>query len=134
MIFLENLIEKKIGVLGLGITGSSVIASAIRCGANVVCWDDDQKKRDEAKGKGYDLVDLNLENELRALDLLLVSPGIAHLYPDTHEILKSAYRLNIEVDNDIGLFFSHYLSTDYESFEREPKVIATGLIDFIADL
>ena len=124
MIFLQNLIEKKIGVLGLGITGSSVIASAIRCGANVVCWDDDQKKRDEAKGKGYDLVDLNLENELRALDLLLVSPGIAHLYPDTHEILKSAYRLNIEVDNDIGLFFSHYLSLDYEKFEREPKVIA----------
>ena len=124
MIFLKNLSEKKIGVLGLGITGFSIISSAMRFGANVACWDDDQKKRDEAKKKGYNLVDLNLENELQSLDLLLVSPGVPHLYPNTHRIIKSAYRLNIEVDNDIGLFFSHYLSLDYEKFEREPKVIA----------
>ena len=105
MILLKNLSGKKIGVLGLGITGFSIISCAIRCGANVVCWDDDQKKRYEAKEKGYDLVDLSLEKELQDLDFLLVSPGVSHLYPDTHDILKSAYRLNIEVDNDIGLFF-----------------------------
>ena len=44
--------EKKIGVLGLGLTGFSMIASAIHCGAEVACWDDDQKKRDEAREKG----------------------------------------------------------------------------------
>ena len=124
MIFVKNLSEKKIGVLGLGLTGFSIVSSAIHCGATVACWDDDQKKRDEAKKKGYNVVDLNLKNELQSLDFLLISPGVAHLYPSTHEILKSAYRLNIEVDNDIGLFFSHYLSLDYEKFEREPKVIA----------
>ena len=52
MIFLKSLSEKKIGVLGLGITGFSIISSAMRFGANIVCWDDDQKKRDEAKKKG----------------------------------------------------------------------------------
>ena len=124
MIYLKNLKGKKIGVLGLGRTGFSIIVSAEKSGAKVLCWDDDEKKRDLAIQKGYELANLNQEKELKILDLLLVSPGVPHLYPEVHEIVKLAYRMNIEVDNDVGLFFSYYLTLDFDEFEREPKVIS----------
>ena len=54
--------------------------------------------------------DLKNKNLLRELDLLIVSPGIPHLFPKPHAV-SLAYELNIRVDNDIGLFF-------FEPFSR----------------
>ena len=106
MINLKNLKSKKVGVLGLEKTGVSVIKAVQQAGGFLICWDDDKHKRDNLTVDGISVRDLNDKNIVRELDLLVVSPGIPHLYPEAHPIVNMAYELNIRVDNDIGLFFS----------------------------
>ncbi len=124
MINLKNLRNKKVGVLGFGKTGLSVIKAVQRAGGLLVCWDDDKEKRDELKVDGITVRDLNNKNIIKELDFLVVSPGIPHLYPDPHPIVIMAYELNIRVDNDIGLFFSNHIQEEYATFNDPPKIIA----------
>ena len=124
MINLQNLRDKKIGVLGLEKTGLSVVKAVQEVGGLLVCWDDDKGKRDNLEKNGVTVGDLNDKNLIKELDLLVVSPGVPHLYPKPHPIIALAYKLNIRVDNDIGLFFSSHIEEDYKTFNRPPKIIA----------
>ena len=124
MINLKNLRDKKIGVLGLEKTGLSVVKAVQEVGGLLVCWDDDKGKRDNLEKNGVTVGDLNDKNLIKELDLLVVSPGVPHLYPKPHPIIALAYKLNIRVDNDIGLFFSSHIEEDYKTFNRPPKIIA----------
>ena len=114
MINLKSLRNKKVGVLGLEKTGLSVIKAVEQAGGSLICWDDDEEKRDKIKFNGVTVKDLNDRNLIRDLDLLVVSPGVPHLYPNAHPIVTLAYKLNIRVDNDIGLFFSSYIEEEYD--------------------
>ena len=124
MINLKHLRSKKVGVLGLEKTGLSVVRAVEQAGGVLICWDDDKEKRDYLKLKGICVRDLNNKNLIRELDLLVVSPGISHLYPKAHPVVTLAYELNIIVDNDIGLFFSSHIQEEYETFSDPPKIIA----------
>ena len=124
MINLKNLRDKKIGVLGLEKTGLSVVKAVEEVGGLLICWDDDKGKRDNLEKNGVTVGDLNDKNLIKELDLLVVSPGVPHLYPKPHPIIALAYKLNIRVDNDIGLFFSSHIEEDYKTFNRPPKIIA----------
>ena len=124
MINLKNLRDKKIGVLGLEKTGLSVVKAVQEVGGLLICWDDDKGKRDNLEKNGITIGDLNDKNLIKELDLLVVSPGVPHLYPKPHPIITLAYKLNIRVDNDIGLFFSSHIEEDYKTFNRPPKIIA----------
>ena len=124
MINLKNLRDKKIGVLGLEKTGLSVVKAVQEVGGLLICWDDDKGKRDNLEKNGITVGDLNDKNLIKELDLLVVSPGVPHLYPKPHPIIALAYKLNIRVDNDIGLFFSSHIEEDYKTFNRPPKIIA----------
>ena len=123
MINLKNLRDKKIGVLGLEKTGLSVVKAVQEVGGLLICWDDDKGKRDNLEKNGVTVGDLNDKNLIKELDLLVVSPGVPHLYPKPHPIIALAYKLNIRVDNDIGLFFSSHIEEDYKTFNRPPKII-----------
>ena len=124
MVNLKNLRDKKVGILGLGKTGLSVIRAMGKAGALLTCWDDDEEKRVNLGVNGVTVKDLKNKSLLRELDLLIVSPGIPHLYPKPHAIVSLAYELNIRVDNDIGLFFSSHIQDEYETFSTPPKIIA----------
>ena len=124
MINLKSLRNKKVGVLGLEKTGLSVIKAVEQAGGSLICWDDDEEKRDKIKFNGVTVKDLNDRNLIRELDLLVVSPGVPHLYPNAHPIVTLAYELNIRVDNDIGLFFSSCIEEEYDAFSDPPKIIA----------
>ena len=124
MINLKNLRDKKIGVLGLEKTGLSVVKAVEEAGGFLICWDDDKGKRDNLENNGITVADLNDKNLMRELDLLVVSPGVPHLYPKPHPIITLAYKLNIRVDNDIGLFFSNHIEEEYKTFNLPPKIIA----------
>ena len=89
------------GILGLGKTGLSVVRALEQAGALLTCWDDDKEKRVNLEVEGVNVKDLNNKKLLRELDLLIVSPGIAHLYPKPHAIVRLAYELNVKIDNDI---------------------------------
>ena len=124
MLNLKNLRNKKVGILGLGKTGLSVVKALEQAGALLTCWDDDKEKRANLGVKGVNVKDLKNKNLLRELDLLIVSPGIPHLYPEPHAVVSLAYELNIRVDNDIGLFFSSHIQDEYKTFDTPPKIIA----------
>ena len=124
MINLKNLRSKKVGVLGLEKTGLSVIKAVQQAGGLLICWDDNKLKRDNLKVDGVTVRDLNDKKIIRELDLLVVSPGVPHLYPEAHPIVTLAYELNIRVDNDIGLFFSNHVQEEYEALGDPPKIIA----------
>ena len=112
------------GVLGLEKTGLSVIKAVQQAGGLLICWDDNKLKRDNLKVDGVTVRDLNDKKIIRELDLLVVSPGVPHLYPEAHPIVTLAYELNISVDNDIGLFFSNHVQEEYDAFGDPPKIIA----------
>ena len=124
MINSHNLRNKKVGILGLGKTGLSVIKAMEQAGALLTCWDDEKEKRVSLGGSNVTVKNLNNKNLLRKLDLLVVSPGIPHLYPKPHPVVRLAYELNIRIDNDIGLFFSRHIQDEYETFSNPPKIIA----------
>ncbi len=124
MINLKNLKNKKVGVLGLEKTGLSVVKAVEQAGGFLICWDDDKEKRDNLNVDGIIMRDLRDKNVIRELDLLVVSPGVPHLYPKAHPIVRLAYEFNITVDNDVGLFFSSHILEEYETFSDLPKIIA----------
>ena len=55
---------------------------------------------------------------------LIVSPGIPHLYPQPNRLIARAWDAGVPVDNDIGLFFRSFATTDWEKFDQTPRVIA----------
>ena len=118
MINLKNFRDKKVGVLGLGKSGISVVRAVERAGGSVVCWDDDIEKRNSLEIDRDNIKNLHDENLIKRLDLLVVSPGIPHLYPKPHDTVRMAYKLNLKVENDIGIFFSNHIQQSYKKFSK----------------
>ncbi|MBL4917174.1 UDP-N-acetylmuramoyl-L-alanine--D-glutamate ligase [Szabonella alba] len=128
MIPVQGVEGRTIAVLGLGRSGLATARALVAGGASVVVWDDGQEGRDRATAEGYDLRDLTRANGPSAgwtgIDMLVVSPGIPHLYPAPHPVIARAMALGLPVDNDIGLFFRSLATRDWEMLDNPPRVIA----------
>ena len=112
----------QVAVLGLGRSGLAT-AKALRAGGAVpICWDDGETGRAAAIDAGFALTDLT-RADWTQIARLIVSPGIPHLYPAPHPVIQSALRAGVPVDNDIGLFFRSYATTEWEDMDRTPKVV-----------
>ena len=130
-----------VGVLGLGLSGIATAKALESGGASPLCWDDDQAVRREAKKCGVQIHDLNSESILSQVSVLVVSPGIPHLFPKPHPIIAKALKKGIVIDNDISLFFRSFALNSWSQFQKIPKVICvtgsngksttTGLIHHI---
>jgi UDP-N-acetylmuramoylalanine--D-glutamate ligase len=70
-----------------------------------VCWADDEQTRAAAEAEGFAIEDLTREKPWADIRSLIVSPGIAHLYPKPHPAIAAAWNAGATVDNDVGLFF-----------------------------
>jgi len=114
---------RRVGVLGLGRSGLATARALKAGGAEPVCWDDDEAAREAAAGEGFEVADLSREREAATLGCLVVSPGIAQLYPAPHPAVVRARAAGVPVDNDVGLFFAEFLGRDDEA-EPEPKIVA----------
>ena len=124
MILSKELNGLQIFVLGLGRTGLSILDYLKHSGANVACWDDNERARVYAQSLGYTLEDLHKKSNWKNTDRLIISPGIAFLYPEPHKVVKNARESNVNIDNDIGLFFSSLHKIEWDRFQKQPKVIA----------
>ncbi len=124
MIPVQGVAGKTIAVLGLGRSGLATVAALQAGGAQVVVWDDSPTAKDKAQAAGVDLRDLTKSNAFNGIDMLITSPGIAHLYPQPHPAIATALAVGCPVDNDIGLFFRSFATAQWDSFEVMPKVIA----------
>ncbi|MEM8538254.1 MAG: Mur ligase family protein, partial [Pseudomonadota bacterium] len=124
MIPVQGYRGKTVAVLGLGRTGRSAAAALAAGGASPVVWDDGASARDAAETEGFELRDLTKTGAFDDVAGLIVSPGIPHLYPAPHPVIAAAWRANVPVDNDIGLFFGSFATRDWDSFDVMPQVIA----------
>lgn len=124
MIPVQGVENQTIAVLGLGRSGRATAAALVAGGANVVAWDDGADTREAAQAEGMTITDLTRDEAWHGVSGLITSPGIPHLYPHPHPVIARAYTLGVPVDNDIGLFFRSYATSDFGEFDRIPKVIA----------
>ena len=124
MIKAKSVKGQKIAVLGLGRTGLSVALALMEGGAEVLGWDDGQGALQNAQQNGILTHDLSRNLDWSSIASLIVSPGIAHLYPNAHPIIASALTQGVLIDNDVGVFFRSFATDDWHGFDITPKVIA----------
>ncbi|MBU2983247.1 UDP-N-acetylmuramoyl-L-alanine--D-glutamate ligase [Lentibacter algarum] len=112
----------RVGVLGLGRSGLSAARALRAGGAVVLCWDDNQEAREAAGAEGFECE--NLIKVMAELELLIVSPGIPHLYPEPNRVIAAAMAASVPVDNDIGLFFRSLGGGEWDALDVPPRVVA----------
>ncbi|MBZ0122779.1 MAG: UDP-N-acetylmuramoyl-L-alanine--D-glutamate ligase [Roseovarius sp.] len=115
---------ERIGILGLGRSGLSAARALGAGGAHPVCWDDNPAQREMAAREGFDVADLMRPGALDDVARLVVSPGIAHLYPAPHAVVAAALDAGVPVDNDVGLFFAALATGAWDGFDAAPRVVA----------
>ena len=124
MIPVQGFVDKTVAVLGFGRSGRAAAAALRAGGADVIVWDDGQSGRDAGTADGYSLRDLTQVASYAGIAMLIVSPGIPHLYPAPHPAIAAAWAAGVPVDNDIGLFFRSFATDDWDGFEVTPRVVA----------
>lgn len=103
MIPVTTFAGKTVAVFGLGGSGLATCHALIAGGANVIAFDDDAKKVEEAKAANVGTADL------RAIDwskvaALILTPGVPLTHPDPHWSAKLATAANVEIIGDVELF------------------------------
>ncbi|WP_390914210.1 UDP-N-acetylmuramoyl-L-alanine--D-glutamate ligase [Pseudosulfitobacter sp. SM2401] len=124
MITVQGLSGARIAVLGLGRSGLSAALALREGGAIPVCWDDNDAARVAAEAEGLVCSDLKKHGAFDDIARLIVSPGIAHMYPVPNPVVAAALKAGVAVDNDIGLFFQSFATPEWNNFETIPQVIA----------
>ena len=124
MIAVQGYKGQKVAVLGLGRSGTATARALEAGGATALCWDDSPESRDRAAAAGLLIADLTRESAFVDVAALIVSPGIAHLYPHPNPIIARAMDAGVPVDNDIGLFFRSLGQADWADFDSPPRVAA----------
>ncbi|WP_187428746.1 UDP-N-acetylmuramoylalanine--D-glutamate ligase [Roseobacter fucihabitans] len=124
MIPVRGLQGQKIAVLGLGRSGLSAARALVAGDATPICWDDTPAAREKAEAEGFTCLALRDPHDFDDIARLIVSPGIAHLYPTPNPMVDAALRAGVPVDNDIGLFFQSFATQEWDNFDTAPRVIA----------
>jgi UDP-N-acetylmuramoylalanine--D-glutamate ligase len=124
MIPVQGFSGKTVAVLGLGRSGLAAVAALQAGGAEVVAWDDSPDAETKAADAGVTLKNLTKQGAFKDIASLITSPGIPHLYPEPHPAIARALAEGCPVDNDIGLFFRSFATSEWDEFDSIPKVIA----------
>jgi len=124
MIPVQGVAGQTIAVLGLGRSGLAATRALTAGGATVLAWDDGPEAEARAAEAGAILRDLTRAGAYDEVAALIVSPGIAHLYPAPHPAIARALEAGCPVDNDIGLFFRSFAAEGFDEFDSPPRVVA----------
>ena len=103
MIPLTHCKNKKIFVLGLGLSGDSAIRSLEAGGANVSAWDDNDRVRKNYFGQGKNIINPK-EISVEDLDVLFLSPGIDADKSPQKKFIDEFRRKKKSIICDIQLF------------------------------
>lgn len=102
MIDLGILKGRKIAVMGLARSGLTAARAALDAGAEVLAWDDGAAGQQAAQAEGIALTDLN-SADLAGVELLVLSPGIPHTFPQPNKVAARAKAAGIPLISDIEL-------------------------------
>ena len=103
MIPVTTFAGKRVAVFGLGSSGLLAARAMKEGGADVVAFDDDQKKISDAQAAGLKTQDLR-EVDWSGIAALLLAPGVPLTHPEPHWTVTLARKANVEVIGDIELF------------------------------
>ncbi|MDO6589094.1 UDP-N-acetylmuramoyl-L-alanine--D-glutamate ligase [Loktanella sp. D2R18] len=124
MIPVQGYANKTLAVLGLGRSGRAAAAALMAGDADVVVWDDSVPARESAQEAGLEIRDLTKAGAFDGIAKLIVSPGIPHLYPHPNAAIAAAWDAAVPVDNDIGLFFQSFATSEWDNFDVAPRIVA----------
>ena len=113
---MDNIKNKNIGILGLGLTGRSAIKFFNKNSIKIIGWDDLETVRNNILNKTIDILDLKLLKNLKLIDLLFVSPGIK----PNHPVIKLAKKNNINITGDLEIFW------EKETKNKNKFIMVTG--------
>ncbi|MEP7029816.1 MAG: UDP-N-acetylmuramoyl-L-alanine--D-glutamate ligase, partial [Pseudolabrys sp.] len=94
---------QQVAVFGLGKSGLISAGALIKGGADVVVFDDDEKKLADAKSAGLKTQDLR-EADWSKIAALVLAPGVPLTHPTPHWTVALAHKAGVEVIGDIELF------------------------------
>ena len=94
---------KKVAVFGLGSSGLLSARALMAGGAEVVAFDDDEKKLAEARAAGIKTQNLH-ELDWSTIAALVLAPGVPLTHPAPHWTAALARKANVEIIGDIELF------------------------------
>jgi len=103
MIPVTTFAGKTVAVFGLGGSGLATCHALIAGGANVIAFDDNAKKVDEAKAASVGTADLRTIDWSK-VSALILTPGVPLTHPAPHWSAKLASDANVEIIGDIELF------------------------------
>ncbi|MFZ0069419.1 MAG: UDP-N-acetylmuramoyl-L-alanine--D-glutamate ligase [Pseudolabrys sp.] len=103
MIPVTTFAGRRIGIFGLGSSGL-LAARALAAGkADVIAWDDDEKKITEAQAAGLKTQNLR-DIDWSRVAALVLAPGVPLTHPTPHWAAGLACKANVDVIGDIELF------------------------------
>ncbi|MFV9875281.1 MAG: UDP-N-acetylmuramoyl-L-alanine--D-glutamate ligase [Rickettsiales endosymbiont of Dermacentor nuttalli] len=133
--------RKLVGVYGLGKTGKSAIYALIGSGTDIIAWDDDENNRQAWRNElkleylalGLDRILVDLEDKRwRLISTLILSPGVATLYPKPHKVVAIAREINCEITCDVELLYRTCIHAKYIGVTgTNGKSTTTSLIAYI---
>ena len=94
---------KQVAVFGLGSSGLLSARALAAGGAEVIAFDDDDKKLTEARAAGLKTQDLR-ELDWRKVAALVLAPGVPLTHPAPHSAAALARKAGVEIVGDIELF------------------------------
>ncbi|MFL1781354.1 UDP-N-acetylmuramoyl-L-alanine--D-glutamate ligase [Candidatus Hepatincolaceae symbiont of Richtersius coronifer] len=111
--------NKKVAILGLGISGVTTYTFLNQEGFTIYAWDDNLDVREKNKHLISNFV--SPENwAFKELDFIFVSPGISLYRPQEHFIISYAKKYKIKLCCDIDIFMSFYKGNlNKESIDRK---------------
>ena len=121
MIPVATFAGKRVAVFGLGSSGLLAARALAAGNAEVIAWDDDERKIREAQAEGLHTEDLRVLDWSKVAALVL-APGIPLTHPEPHWTVSFARKANVEVIGDIELFCRARETSDH----RCPLVAITG--------
>jgi UDP-N-acetylmuramoylalanine--D-glutamate ligase len=131
MIDLRIFKDRRIAVMGLGLSGLVAAEALCAGGADVLAWDDNDERRAEAVRRGVPVAPL-VEADWSSIDSLVLSPGIPHLHPAPNPVARSARDAGVEIIGDIELLIRAQPSARYVGVTgTNGKSTTTALIGHI---
>ena len=94
---------QKIALFGLGGSGMVTAEALVAGGADVVAFDDNPQKVEEASGKGIPTGDLR-DYDFSSADALVLAPGVPLTHPKPHWTVELAHQHDVPVIGDVALF------------------------------
>lgn len=94
---------QNITLFGLGGSGMVTAEALVAGGAQVMAFDDNPQKVEEASSKGIPTGDLR-EYDFSQADALVLSPGVPLTHPKPHWTVELAHKHHVPIIGDVALF------------------------------